>query len=500
MTVTRAEFRDLADTHRLVPVARTLFADAETPVGVYRKLAGGRPGTFLLESAEPGRSFSRWSFVGVNAVATLSTVDGAAEWTGDIPAGVPEAGDPLEVLGSAWRTLRGPRLPGLPPLTGGFVGYLSYDVVRRLERLPEKAVDDLGFPELSMLLVTDLAAVDHHECTVVLIANAIACPGMSEAALDAAYDDAIARLDAMERALATPAPSTVANLDVVPPRQAESRTAPGEFQHAVELGIEAIRAGEVFQVVLGQRFEVQTPADPFDVYRVLRTLNPSPYMYMVRMDGFDIVGSSPEALVTVHSGQATIHPIAGTRKRGATPERDAELVAELVNDPKERAEHVMLVDLARNDLGRVCEPGTVKVVDFGIVERYSHLWHIVSTVTGDVADGYDALDVFAAAFPHGTVTGAPKVRAMELIEEFEPVRRGIYAGALGYLDPAGDLDMAIAFRTAIMRDGVAYVQAGAGIVADSVPALEDKETGNKARAVLQAIATAETLRPVDSRR
>jgi anthranilate synthase component I len=499
MTITRAEFGELADTHRLVPVARTLFADAETPVGVYRKLAGDRPGTFLLESAEPGRSFSRWSFVGVNAVATLSAVDGDTQWAGDIPAGVPETGDPLEVLGSAWRTLRGPRLPGLPPLTGGFVGYLSYDVVRRLERLPEKAVDDLGFPELSMLLVTDLAAVDHHECTVVLIANAVVSPGMSEAALDAAYDDAIARLDAMEQALATPAPSTVANLGVVAPRHAESRTPPGEFQHAVELGIEAIRAGEVFQVVLGQRFEVQTPADPFDVYRVLRTLNPSPYMYIVRMDGFDIVGSSPEALVTVHSGQATIHPIAGTRKRGATAERDAELVAELVNDPKERAEHVMLVDLARNDLGRVCKPGTVKVVDFGIVERYSHLWHIVSTVTGDVADGYDALDVFAAAFPHGTVTGAPKVRAMELIEEFEPVRRGIYAGALGYLDPAGDLDMAIAFRTAIMRDGVAYVQAGAGIVADSVPALEDKETGNKARAVLQAIATAETLRPVVSR-
>ena len=453
----------------------------------------------MLESAEPGRSFSRWSFVGVNAVASLSTVDGNAEWTGDIPTGVPETGDPLEVLGTAWRTLRGPRLPGLPPLTGGFVGYLSYDVVRRLERLPEKAVDDLGFPELSMLLVTDLAAVDHHECTVVLIANAIVSRGMSELALDAAYDDAVARLDAMEQALATPAPSTVANLGVVPPRQAESRTPPGEFQHAVELGIEAIRSGEVFQVVLGQRFEVQTPADPFDVYRVLRTLNPSPYMYLVRMDGFDIVGSSPEALVTVHSGQATIHPIAGTRKRGATAERDAELVAELVNDPKERAEHVMLVDLARNDLGRVCKPGTVKVVDFGIVERYSHLWHIVSTVTGDVADSYDALDVFVAAFPHGTVTGAPKVRAMELIEEFEPVRRGIYAGALGYLDPAGDVDMAIAFRTAIMRDGVAYVQAGAGIVADSVPALEDKETRNKARAVLQAIATAETLRPVQGR-
>ncbi|HEY3629373.1 MAG TPA: anthranilate synthase component I [Jatrophihabitantaceae bacterium] len=493
---TRAELGELAKSYRLVPITRTLFADGETPVGVYRKLADGRPGTFLLESAEPGRSFSRWSFVGVNAGASLSTVDGEAVWTGRVPDGVPQSGDPLEVLGAAWRTLRGPRLDGLPSLTGGFVGYLAYDVVRRIERLPEKAVDDLGFPELSMLFVTDVAAFDHHECKVILIANAIVHPDMDAAELDAAYADAEARLDGMQKALATPAPSTVARMGEAPPKDAESRTPPGEYERAVELGIEAIRAGEVFQVVLGQRFEARTDADPFDVYRVLRTLNPSPYMYIVRLDGFDIVGSSPEALVTVHSGLATIHPIAGTRKRGDTPERDAELVNELVNDPKERAEHVMLVDLARNDLGRVCRPGTVKVVDFGIVERYSHLWHIVSTVTGEVADGYDALDVFTAAFPHGTVSGAPKVRAMELIEELEPVRRGIYAGALGYLDPAGDLDMAIAFRTAIMRDGVAYVQAGAGIVADSVPALEDKETRTKARAVLQAIATAETLRPL----
>ena len=497
MTISRSEFADIARSHRLVPITRTLFADAETPVGVYRKLAGGRPGTFLLESAEPGRSFSRWSFVGVNAVASLSTVDGDAVWTGDVPAGLPTSGDPLDVLGTAWRSLKGPRLPGLPPLTGGLVGYLSYDVVRRLERLPDKAVDDLGFPELTMLLVTDLAAFDHHECNVMLIANAIVQPDMSDAALDAAYDDAVSRLDAMQKALATQAPSTVASLGVAPPKQAVSRTPPGEYQRAVELSIEAIRAGEVFQIVPGQRFEVHTDAEPFDVYRVLRTLNPSPYMYLLRLDGFDIVGSSPEALVTVQSGLATIHPIAGTRKRGDTPERDAELVDELVNDPKERAEHVMLVDLARNDLGRVCEAGSVKVVEFGVVERYSHLWHIVSTVTGEVADGLDALDVFKAAFPHGTVTGAPKVRAMELIDELEPVRRGIYSGALGYFDPAGDLDMAIAFRMAIMRDGIAYVQAGAGIVADSVPALEDKETQNKARAVLQAIATAETLRPVD---
>ena len=232
------------------------------------------------------------------------------------------------------------------------------------------------------------------------------------------------------------------------------------------------------------------------MYRVLRTLNPSPYMYFLHLDGLDLVGCSPEALVTVHGREATIHPIAGTRKRGDTAERDAELIAELLSDPKERAEHVMLVDLARNDLGRVCTPGSVNVVEFGVVEKYSNVSHIVSTVTGEVRADLDAFDVFVSAFPHGTVTGAPKVRAMQLIDELEPVRRGIYSGALGYLDPAGDIDMAICFRTAVMVDGTAYVQAGAGVVADSKPELEELETRNKARAVLQAIATAETLRPV----
>ncbi len=492
----RDDLDRLVHTHRLVPITRTLFADAETPVGVYRKLAAGRPGTFLLESAEPGASFSRWSFVGVDALACLSVVDGQASWTGSMPSGLPPSGDPLAALGSAWRDLKSPRLPNLPPLTGGFVGYLGYDVVRRIERLPDKTVDELGMPELTMLLMTDLAAVDHHECTVVLIANAVLRPDMSGLELDTAYADALRRLDAMQAALATPSAPTVATTAAAPPKAAASRTQPGEYQQTVLACIEAIRAGEVFQILPGQRFVAETDADPFDVYRVLRTLNPSPYMYYLRLDGFDIVGSSPEALVTVKGDEATIHPIAGTRRRGDTPERDAELINELVNDPKERAEHVMLVDLARNDLGRVCVPGSVTVIEFGVVERYSHVSHIVSTVTGRVADGLDAFDVFKSAFPHGTVTGTPKVRAMELIEQMEPVRRGIYAGALGYMDPAGDIDMAICFRTAIMRDGHAYVQAGAGIVADSIPALEEQETRNKARAVLQAIATAETLRTV----
>lgn len=496
-TSSREEFTALAAAYRVVPVTRRLFADGETPVGVYRKLAGG-PETFLLESAEHGRSWSRYSFVGVRCTATLTERGGRAHWTGSPPAGVPRDGDPLQVLSAAWRALRGPRLPGLPPLVGGLVGYLGYDVVRRIERLPDHAVDDLGLPELTMLVVADLAVVDHHDCTVLLVANALLDPAMSAADVDAAYDEAVARLDAMTEALSTPAAPTVATNRVVPPREFVSRTPAGTYQPAVRAALKAVAAGEVFQVQVGQRFEVRTDADALDVYRVLRTLNPSPYMYLLRLDGFDIVGSSPEALVTVKEGQAVLHPIAGTRKRGDTPERDAELAAELISDQKERAEHVMLVDLARNDLGRVCVPGSVHVVEFGALERYSHVWHIVSTVVGTVAPDRDALDVLTACFPAGTLTGAPKVRAMELIDELEPVRRGVYGGAVGYLDAAGDLDMAIAIRTAVMRGGSAYVQASAGIVADSDPALEEQETQNKARAVLQAIATAETLRPAQA--
>ena len=495
----RTGFARLARGSRLVPVTRRLLADGETPVGVYRKLAGGRPGTFLLESAEHGRSWSRWSFVGVRSSATLSEQDGRAVWTGTPPPGAPADGDPLEVLAATWRALLGPtpadELPDLPPLTGGLVGYLGYDVVRRIERLPAYATDDLGLPELTMLVATDVAVVDHYEASVLLVANALVPPDATAGTVDAAYDDAVARLDAMTRDLATPAPPSIAVTRPVPPAEHVSRTPPGQYQPAVKAALDAVRAGEVFQVQIGQRFETRTDADALDVYRVLRTLNPSPYMYLLRLDGFDIVGSSPEALVTVTGGRAVLHPIAGTRKRGDTPERDAELAAELVSDVKERAEHVMLVDLARNDLGRVCSAGTVRVVEFGALERYSHVWHIVSTVTGEVAPGRDALDVLTACFPAGTLTGAPKVRAMEIIDELEPVRRGVYGGAVGYLDAAGDLDMAIAIRTAVVRDGTAYVQASAGIVADSIPAAEELETRNKARAVLQALATAATLTP-----
>ncbi len=489
----RAAFTKLAAEHPVVPVTRRLLADAETPIGVYRKLAGG-PRTFLLESAEHGRSWSRYSFIGVSSAAVLTSQDGQACWLGTPPHGVPTAGNPLDVLRATAERLRAPRLPDTPPLLGGLVGYLSYDVVRRLERLPDLSADELHLPELALLLATDLAVLDHADGSVLLVANVLT--GDEQQDPDAGYDDAVARLDAMAARLAQPAAPTVATLDPDVQPSFASRTPPGGFETAVHRAKEEIHAGEAFQVVISQRFEMATEADPLDVYRVLRASNPSPYMYLLRLDDHDVVGSSPEALVKVTGDRALLHPIAGTRWRGETPEQDAALAAELLADPKERSEHVMLVDLGRNDLGRVCVAGSVDVVEFMAVERYSHVMHIVSTVIGQVAPDHSAFDVLAACFPAGTLSGAPKPRAMEIIEELEPARRGLYGGTVGYLDFAGDLDMAIAIRTAVMRDGTAYVQAGGGIVADSDPAAEDQESRNKAAAVLRAIATAASLRPV----
>jgi anthranilate synthase component 1 len=488
---TREEFRALATDHRVIPVVRRLLADGETPLGVYRKLAQDRPGTFLFESAENGRSWSRWSFVGVRSPAALTVADGEAHWTGSTPVGQPSGGDPLTVLRETVRLLRTAPLPGLPPLTGGMVGYIGYDAVRRLERLPQLAEDDLRVPELVMLLATDLAALDHHEGTITLIANAVNWDDTAQR-VDAAYDDAVARLDAMTAQLCSPAPATAGVFSRAEP-EFRRRRSPEQHHAAVAAAKEAIRAGEAFQVVVSQRFEMVTSADALDVYRILRTTNPSPYMYLLRLDGFDIVGSSPEALVTVRDGKATTHPIAGTRWRAADPDEDALLEKDLLADDKERAEHLMLVDLARNDLGRVCAAGSVHVVDFFRVERYSHVMHIVSTVTGELAPDRTAFDAIASCFPAGTLSGAPKPRAMELIEELEPTRRGVYGGVVGYLDFAGDADTAIAIRTAVIRNGVAYVQAGGGIVADSDPVAEDAECLNKARAVLNAVAAAETF-------
>ncbi|MEV6550455.1 anthranilate synthase component I [Streptomyces sp. NPDC051597] len=487
-------FRKLAVDRRVIPVSRRLLADGDTPVGLYRKLAAERPGTFLLESAENGRSWSRYSFVGVRSAATLTARDGQAHWIGTPPVGVPASGDPLEALRATVEALHTPRdlVAGMPPFAGGMVGYLGYDIVRRLEKIGEHGRDDLRLPELTMLLTSDLAVLDHWAGSVLLIANAINHNDL-DTGVDEAYADAVARLDAMEADLAKPVESAPT---VLPPSELPEYTAlwgGPAYQDAVEDIKERIRAGEAFQVVPSQRFETPCTASALDVYRVLRATNPSPYMYLFRFEDFDVVGSSPEALVKVEDGRAMVHPIAGTRHRGATPQEDNDLAEELLADPKERAEHLMLVDLGRNDLGRVCEPGSVEVVDFMSVERYSHVMHIVSTVTGRVAPGRTAFDVLTACFPAGTLSGAPKPRAMQIIEELEPSRRGLYGGCVGYLDFAGDSDTAIAIRTALLRDGTAYVQAGAGVVADSDPVSEDNECRNKAAAVLRAVHTANRL-------
>ena len=392
----------------------------------------------------------------------------------------------------------------MPPFTSGMVGYLSYDAVRRVERLPDTNPRDLDIPELAFLLASDLAVLDHHDGQVWLVANAINFDGTDDR-VDEAFADAAARVDAMAARLAAATPSWATSADFDNPLPVRRQRTPEEFQTAVRSAVEEIRAGEAFQIVVSQRFEVDTTADALDIYRVLRLTNPSPYMYLLRLEdstgrAFDIVGSSPEALVTVKDGVAVTHPIAGSKPRGGTPTEDAALEAELLSDPKERAEHLMLVDLGRNDLGRVCEPGTVEVVEFMDVRRYSHIMHLESTVQGRVDPDHSALDVVLAAFPAGTLSGAPKVRAMEIIDELEVSRRALYGGVVGYLDFAGNADAAIAIRTALLRDGVAYIQAGGGIVADSDPATEDQESQNKAAAVVRAISVAQTFVPLGSPR
>ena len=385
------------------------------------------------------------------------------------------------------------------------VGAITYDAVRRWEKVPATLPDELGLPEISMMLATDLAVLDHSDGSVLLVANAVNYDATDERVEDA-WADAVFRLDAMTSDLAADAPSTVATVDraafAAARDEVRSNLTQADFEEMVEQAKEDIRAGEVFQVVLSQRFSTPCRADALDVYRALRSSNPSPYMYLLRLpagDGttYDVVGSSPEALVKVTGRRAITHPIAGSRPRGKTPEDDQRLAEDLLADPKERAEHVMLVDLGRNDLQRVCAAGTVDVVEFMNVRRYSHVTHLESTVVGDIRPDQSAYDVLVATFPAGTLSGAPKPRALSLIEHYEPSRRGVYGGVVGYLDFHGDLDMAIAIRTAVIKDGTAHVQAGAGIVADSVPTSEFEETVNKAAAALRAVATAAALRTVE---
>jgi anthranilate synthase component 1 len=477
------EFAELARRHTMVPVRVRLLADRDTPVGIFERLAGSGP-AFLLESVEGGERWARWSFAGWDPLFTVASRGGRVGIEGDRPPDV--VGDPLAVLEKVLAAQTVPDLPGLPPLHSGLVGYLGYDAVRYVEHLPEMPPDDRGLPEMAWQAVGTLAAFDRFSQTVTLIRNVPTPDGDP-----GGYAEAAERLTETAAELGAPAPRPVraypAFEDRVDARTSMSRE---EFCGAVRASIDHIRAGDVFQVVPSVRLEVPFDGDPFAVYRALRLVNPSPYLFFFRQGGLAIAGSSPELMVRSRDGRVFSRPIAGTRRRGADPTEDRRLEEELLADPKERAEHVMLVDLARNDLGRVCEFGSVGVDDLMVIERYSHVMHIVSGVSGDLREGVGPVDVLRATFPHGTVSGAPKVRAMEIIDGLEPVARGPYAGAVGYLDFSGNVDTAIALRTMVAAGGRAWVQAGAGIVADSVPEREWEECLAKAQAVIAAIAGA----------
>ena len=512
-TPNRSQFGQIAATRRVVPVVRRLLADGRTPVDLYRSLTGGAPGTFLLESAENGQSWSRYSFIGVRCDAMLTEVDGIACWVGHAPlnlqAVVESAADPLAAMREVLRLLHSERIGTLPPLTSGLVGMISYDAVRRWERLPDGNSDELKLPEIAMLLATDVAVYDHFDNSVLLISNAYLPENVGAEEADAAFATAQEHLNVMMRQLAQPSSASLSALDTPPRADVQGNVSAAEYYDRVEAAREHIYSGDAFQIVISARFTRPATASAFDIYRVLRVSNPSPYMYLFRFphsnpaglevesdSAFDIVGSSPEALVKLTAGRAMMHPIAGTRPRGATPDADQQNADDLTADEKERAEHLMLVDLGRNDLGRVCKSGSVEVVEFMEIERYSHVMHIVSTVVGELSSSATAYDLLAATFPAGTLSGAPKPKAMEIIDNLETTRRGLYGGAVGYLDFAGDMDTAIAIRTAVLRNGTAYVQAGAGLVADSDPKAEFEECHNKAAAVLRAIEAAATLREV----
>ena len=507
-TTSQNQFEELLHKHRVVPVIRELFADGETPVGIYRKLAEGRPGSFLLESADQGGIWSRFSFIGVSSFGVLSQqvfADGsdAAVWldyglTAERALGLDCPTRPLEALAHLYERWATDHVAGHPPLTGGLVGFIGWEAIRQIERLPNVPPADFDFPSQALSFVSELVVVDHRTGTVLLIATVLN-DGVDAGELlwPAAQD----RLDAMQSRLAAPAEAWLAEVDLSVTANPISRTSEAEFFAAIERSKGFIRDGDVFQVVISQRFDHEITAEPIDVYRVLRTLNPSPYMYLLSLvspagEPYWIVGSSPEALVKVQNSRVHMHPIAGSRPRGADPEADAVLAEELRADPKERAEHLMLVDLARNDLLKVCFPGTVEVSEFMQVERFSHIMHLVSSVDGDLRADVSSIDVFRATFPAGTLSGAPKPRALQIIDELEVSQRGLYGGVVGYFGFAGDLDLAIAIRTTIISGGMARVQAGAGLVADSDPASEFAESQHKAAAPLRAIAVANAMRRV----
>ncbi|MFM7094511.1 MAG: anthranilate synthase component I [Actinomycetota bacterium] len=495
MRPTLDEFRALAAKHPIVPVWAEVLADLETPVSVFAKVVGDDNG-FLFESVEHGERWSRFSFVGRNPSARLVLRDGKVEVSGSLPAGVPTDRGILVAMESLLRIYEAPLFPDLPPLQSGLVGYVGYDVVREVENLPDAPPDVRNLPDAVVNVIGSMVAFDHWRQRLYVM-ESISTVG---ADTDAAYAAATVRIEETIGRLAQPLPYS----PVEPPvpgedlPRVESSLPNGGYQRAVEVAKEHVRAGDIFQVVLSQRFDVALEAEPYDVYRVLRQVNPSPYMYFVREPELCIVGSSPEPLVQLSHGKITSRPIAGTRRRGRDDEHDRRLAGELRENPKEVAEHVMLVDLARNDVGRVAEFGSVKVDELMTLERYSHVMHLTSQVSGQLKAGLTPVDLLRATMPAGTVSGAPKVRAMEIIDALEPVKRGPYAGVVGYIDFSGNLDVAIAIRTMFVRpDGnggwIASLQAGAGIVADSDPDDENLECHNKAAALLAAIPAARRM-------
>jgi len=490
----REEFRKWAKTYTVLPVWRELVADLTTPVAAFARLVRDEPG-FILESVENGERWGRFSFVGRRPRAMLSANGAQVSIEGDLGIDIPTDRGMLAALEAILVAFRSPTVEELPLLHGGLVGYLGYDVVREIERLPDVPEDQLGLPDAWMMMVGQVAAFDHWRQRVALIDNVVVDDGMTDDELDAIYDAAQGRLDRF-------AADGASGLDeplLTPPERDEplpevrSTMSDGDYQRAVEAAKELIRAGDIFQVVLSQRFDFEVDADPFDVYRVLRQINPSPYMYFVRTPQVSLAGASPEPLVRVEDGRVISRPIAGTRRRGRTDAEDRALGAELAEDPKERAEHVMLVDLARNDIGRVIEYGSMELDELMVLEHYSHVMHLTSQVSGVLRPGLGPVDVIRATLPAGTLSGAPKVRAMEIIDDFEPSKRGPYGGVVGYLDFSGNLDTAICIRTMVITESGASVQAGAGVVYDSDPELEHKECYHKASALLAAVHSAERL-------
>ncbi|HZU04840.1 MAG TPA: anthranilate synthase component I [Chloroflexota bacterium] len=487
----REEARRLAGQRRLLPLYREILADLETPVSAYLKVARGAP-SFLLESVEGGERLARYSFVGTEPRERLELHDGWLRLEGAHGREERPCSDPLAAVDAWVARHEVVAVPGLPRFQGGAVGYLAYEMARAYERLPAPAADPLGLP-LGLLALYDTLLVFDHLLRTIKIVTHVPLDGD----VDAAYDAGVARIEEFVERLATPLGGglPLPRMEGGEAGAMASNLSRTEFEARVVRAKEYIAAGDIIQVVLAQRFWRPTRVAPFAVYRALRTINPSPYMYFLDWGDFQLVGASPELLVLVENGLAMTHPIAGTRPRGETPERDAALAEELRANEKERAEHLMLVDLGRNDLGRVCVPGTVRVAQFMEVERYSHVMHLVSQVVGRLRPDLRPVDALRACFPAGTVSGAPKIRAMEIIAELEPERRGPYAGAVGFFGYDGSLEAAITIRTLVLKDGVAHISAGAGIVADSVPAAEYEETVNKARAAERALVLAEHFEP-----